>query len=180
MQVSSCEKDIGIYVDKHLTFETHIETKVNTANSIMGIIRRSFTYLDEEIFTLLFKALVRRHFEYTQSVWSPYLKKHINLKENVQCRSTKLIPGFKDLSWGKATEIKTTYIKISEIKGDMIEVYKILHGVYDKRVTSELLNVMDHSWMSGHSLKLAKHRSKLELRKIFFTSRVVNVWNSLM
>ena len=31
------------------------------------------------------------------------------------------------------------YIKISEIKGGggMIEVYKILHGVYDKRVTSE-------------------------------------------
>ena len=78
----------------------------------------------------------------------------------------------------KATEVRTTYIKISEIKGGMIEVYKILHGVYDKRITSELLNVMDHSRMRGHS-KLAKHRSRLELRKNFFNSRVVNVWNSL-
>ena len=39
LEVSSCEKDIGVYVDEHLTFETHIETKVNTVNSIMGIIR---------------------------------------------------------------------------------------------------------------------------------------------
>ena len=61
----------------------------------------------------------------------------------------------------------------------MTEVYKILHEVYDKRVTSELLNVIGLSRTRGHSLKLAKHRSRLELRKNFFTSRVVNVWNSL-
>ena len=61
----------------------------------------------------------------------------------------------------------------------MIEVYKILHEVYDRWVTSELLNVMDHSPTRGHSLKLAKHRSRLELRKNVFTSRGVNVWNSL-
>ena len=83
LEVSVCEKDIGIYVDQHLTFDTHIETKVNKANSIMGIIRRSFTYLDEEIFRLLFKALVRPHLEYVQLVWCPYLKKHIELIENV-------------------------------------------------------------------------------------------------
>ena len=63
--------------------------------------------------------------------------------------------------------------------GVMTEIYKILHGVYDKRITSELLTVIDHSRTRGHSLKLAKHRSRLELRKNFFTSRVVNVRNSL-
>ena len=43
LEVSVCEKDSGVYVDQHLTFDTHIETKVNKENSIMGIIRRSFT-----------------------------------------------------------------------------------------------------------------------------------------
>ena len=59
LEVSSCEKDIGVYIDEHLTFKTHIVTKVNKANSVMGIIRRSFTFLDEEMFVLLFRALVR-------------------------------------------------------------------------------------------------------------------------
>ena len=73
LEVSACEKDIGVNVDQDLTFDTHIETKVNKANSIIGIIRRPFTYLDEEMFRLLFKALVRLHLEYAQSVWCPYL-----------------------------------------------------------------------------------------------------------
>lgn len=82
-----------------MTFDTHIETKVNKSNSTMRIIRRSFTYLDEEMFRLLFKALVRPHLEYAQSVWCPHLKKHIELIENVQRRSTKLIPSLKNISY---------------------------------------------------------------------------------
>ena len=80
LEVSSCEKDIGVYIDEHLTFETHIVTKVNKANSVMGIIRRSFTFLDEELFVLLFRALVHPILEYAQSVWSPYLKKKTTAK----------------------------------------------------------------------------------------------------
>ena len=83
---------LELYIDEHLSFETHIDSKVNKANSIMGIIRRSFTYLDEEMFVLLFKALVRPRSEYSHSVWNPYLKKHINLVENVQRRSTEVNP----------------------------------------------------------------------------------------
>jgi len=31
----------------------------------------------------------------------------------------------------------------------------------------------------GHSLKIAKQRTRLDLRKHFFSQRVVNEWNSL-
>ena len=61
----------------------------------------------------------------------------------------------------------------------MIEVYKILHGVYDEGVTSELFNIKDQARTRGHSLRLTKHRCRLDMRKNFFTSRVVNIWNSL-
>ena len=49
--------------------------KINKANSIMGIIRRSFRHLDSDIFSKLYKALVRPHLEYGISVWSPHLLK---------------------------------------------------------------------------------------------------------
>jgi len=32
--------------------------------------------------------------------------------------------------------------------------------------------------LRGHELKLTKHRSKLEVRRHFFTERLVNRWNS--
>ena len=36
------EKDLGIIFDETLSFEEHINTKVNKANSLVGMIRRSF------------------------------------------------------------------------------------------------------------------------------------------
>ena len=66
------EKDLGVTTDRELNFKAHISEKVNKANSIAGVIRRSFIALDEYIFKKLFTALVRPHLEYAQSVWSPY------------------------------------------------------------------------------------------------------------
>ena len=96
--------------------------------------------------------------------------------ENVQRRSTKLIPGFKTLSYEERLQkLKLPTLKYRRLRGDMIEVYKILHGVYDERVTSELFNIKDQARTLGHSLRLTKHRCWLDMRKNFFTSRVVNV-----
>ena len=49
----SDEKDLGVLIDEDLSFEEHISTKVRKANQIMGLIRRSFTYLDEKSFVKL-------------------------------------------------------------------------------------------------------------------------------
>ena len=87
------EKDLGVIIDDQLNFRSHIQLIVNKANSIAGLIRRTFVYLDETMFKLLFKALVRPHLEYASSVWNPHLVKDIDIIENVQRRATKLIPG---------------------------------------------------------------------------------------
>ncbi|ELT97166.1 hypothetical protein CAPTEDRAFT_108305, partial [Capitella teleta] len=41
------------------------------AHQIAGIIRRTFTHMDTENFTRLFKALVYLHLEYAAPIWSP-------------------------------------------------------------------------------------------------------------
>ena len=72
------EKDLGVIMDSDLNFEQHIMTKVNKANSIMGLILRSFTFLDFYLFKKLYVTFVNPHLEYAQAVWSPHLTKHIN------------------------------------------------------------------------------------------------------
>ena len=69
------EKDLGVIVDSEISFEAHILKKVQLANNIVGLIRRSFSHLDGEMFVKLFTAFVRPHLEYAQAVWSPHLKK---------------------------------------------------------------------------------------------------------
>ena len=66
------EKDLGVMIDSDMKFDQHISAKVKKANSIAGLIRRSFSFLDGLLFKQLFTTLVRPHLEYCQSVWSPH------------------------------------------------------------------------------------------------------------
>ena len=74
LQVCDNEKDLGVIFDNKLSFDLHIQTAINKANSRIGIIRRSFDFLDKEIFLNLYKSLVRPCMEYGNVIWSPYLK----------------------------------------------------------------------------------------------------------
>ena len=69
------EKDLGVTIDKNLSFREHISTKINLANRNLGIIFRTFTYLDPEMFLNLYKSLVRPHLEYATVIWSPMYRR---------------------------------------------------------------------------------------------------------
>ena len=88
----------------------------------------------------------------------------------------------KDLTYAeRLRKLKLPSLRYRRLRGDMIETYKIVSGVYDKRVTENLLplHTSTQHQTRGHSLKLAKNRSRLDIRKHFFTNRVVEDWNSL-
>ena len=74
----SSEKDLGVVFDNTLSFEERIVNKVKKANSMVGLIRRSFLHLSPEMFRTLYITFVRPHLEYQQVVWSPKLSANIS------------------------------------------------------------------------------------------------------
>ena len=66
-----------------MKFGEHINSKATKANQILGLIFRTFTYMDKEMFLNLFKSLIRPHAEYATVVWSPVYKKDMIQIENV-------------------------------------------------------------------------------------------------
>ena len=78
------EKDLRVLIDSNLTFEDHIAEKVKKANLMLGLIKRSFNFLTPAGFVLLYTSFVRPHLEYAQSIWSPKLRKHINLMSQAE------------------------------------------------------------------------------------------------
>ena len=64
------EKDLGVIFDRNMKFGEHISSKVSKANQILGLIFRTFTYMDRKMFLNLYKSLVRPHVEYATSIWS--------------------------------------------------------------------------------------------------------------
>ena len=85
------KKDLGIIFDSELIFEKHFADKIKKANQMAGIVRRSFTFLDPNLFKTLFTTFVRLHLEYGQAIWSPHIKKNIKSIENLQRRATKSV-----------------------------------------------------------------------------------------
>ena len=122
---TTLEKDLGIHIDPELNFSQHYEKQVNKGNTILGLIRRTYSYFDVESVTrLLYTSLVRRHLEYRNAAWMPLYSKDITLLENVQRRATKLVPGLHDREYeDRMKQWKLPSLHYRRTGGDMTEMY---------------------------------------------------------
>ena len=119
-----CEKDIGVHVDYNLNFKDHIYTKIKKANAVMGIIRRTFEYLDQNIVLQIFKSLVRPRIETSVAVWAPYWKTDLTKLERVQRRATKHAPDMKHLEYSeRLKKIGLQTLVFRRLSVDMIEIF---------------------------------------------------------
>ena len=181
------EKDLGVKIDNQLKFSDHVQAKVNTANKTMGFIRHSFQYLDKEIFSLLYKALVRPHLEFASCVWSPQHKYNRDAIERVQRRATKCVPGLYNLSYSeRLRELKLETLEFRRRRADMLETYRIMSGNHlisrqchcSECPNKQMLQTSANTQTRGHSLKLHTEIAAGH-RRNFFGTRVVKDWNSL-
>ncbi|MCG8032216.1 MAG: hypothetical protein JAZ03_08575 [Candidatus Thiodiazotropha taylori] len=172
------EKDLGVIIDSNLLFRDHITSKVNLANRNLGIIFRSFTFIDQDMFLHLYKSLVRPHIEYASPVWSPHFKKDSIMIENVQRRATRLVRSLKGYSYSeRLRKLGLPTLEYRRERADLIQVYKILNNI-DILDKDKLFTVVQRA-TRGHSFKLYKRRSRLVSRANCFSNRVINAWNSL-
>ena len=175
----SSEKDLGVIWDDELNFREEIASRVKKANSIMGVIRRTYVYLDEETFTLLYKGLVRPHLEYAAPVWDPHYKMDKKLLEGVQRRATRQVPSLRKLPYEeRLRQLRLPTLRYRRLRGDLIEAYKMLNGLYDDGV-GQLLEISEDRNTRGHSLKLKKRTGKTVLKQNSFSLRIFKDWNSL-
>lgn len=174
-----CMKDLGVNIDSDLNFKDHIYEKIKKAYQMLGIINRNFSNLDRFSFLLLYKSMVRSHIEYANVVWSPYKDYLIKDLERVQKRATKMVKGLRNLSYKeRLINLQLPTLKFRRIRGDMIEVFKILSGVYDMHVCPTLLR-SENVRTRGNCLKLQTNRTRYDIRKYSFSNRIVKIWNSL-
>ena len=173
------EKDLGVIIDMGLTFEEHIATKVKKANGIMGLIRRSFSFLDGETFKKLYTSFVRPHLEYANPVWSPHLRKHIRLLESVQERATKLVDGLKNLEYTeRLKKLDLPTLQHRRQRGDMIQVWKHFN-TYDHSTLSSRFRPIPRVTRT-HPFQLTRNKAKdgsMGVQSNSFYFRVVNDWN---
>ena len=173
------EKDLGVLFTNNLNFEKHINNTVNKANTIIGLIKRNFTYMDKSLFLTLYKSLVRSHLDYGNLIYYPNTKKCKQLLENAQRRATRLVPELRGLAYTeRLRELNLPSLDFRRKRFDMIQVFKIIHKIDDIDM-NVFFKFADNSGTRSHNLKLYKPKAKKSIRLNSFGHRTISAWNNL-
>jgi len=149
------------------------------ANCIQGCIKRSVACRPREGNLPLYSALVRLHLEYCLQLWSPQHKKDMELLERVQRRATKIIQGLEHLSYEeRLRDLGLFRVEKTRLWGDHIAAFQYLKGAYRKERES-IFSKACCDRTRGNDFELREGRFRLDIRKKFFTMKVVKRWNSL-
>jgi hypothetical protein len=167
------EKDLGITIDEKLKFQIHINNQTKKANQRLGMIKRSFTYMEKNMFTTLYKSIVRPHLEYGSKIWSVMYKREVIQIENVQRRATKLVKHIQHLSYSDRTRyLGLPSLQYRRLRSDMVETFRIINNI--DKVNSNKIFPKNKKTTRGHKHKIYKKHYRTNIRKYSLSQRVVD------
>ena len=178
LELKDSVRDLGLIVDKSLTFVKHINDIVKKASIRSSLIFKCFLSHDGNSLLRAFIVYVRPVLEYCSHVWSPHCKKYIDEIESVQRRFTKRLPGLQNLTYQERLKfLQLETLEFRRLKSDMILLYKIFFRQIDTDF-SKFIELHSYTSTRGHPYKLGVPFARTDTFKYSFV-RTFPVWNSL-
>ncbi|GAB0202185.1 hypothetical protein GRJ2_002684100 [Grus japonensis] len=168
MESSPEEKDFGVLIDEQINMSWQCAFAVQKGTRFVGCVKSSVTSRLREVIL-----------EYYVQLWGPQYKKDMEQLERVQGRATKLIRGLEHLSYGdRLRELGLFSLEKRRLWGDLIAAFRYLKGAYKKSGDGLFIRECGDRTM-GNGFKLIEGRFRGDIRKKFFTVRVMTDWKRL-
>ena len=109
----------------------------------------------------------------------PHFSSRIILIEGFQRSFTKRLPGLSNLTYAeRLTTLKLQSLEHRRLIFDLVLCFKIVHGLNALNF-DDFFTYPNLSTTRGHPLKQATPIAKKYVKKYFFSTRIIPVWNAL-
>ena len=91
---NSCQKHLGVHLDKKLNFSNHIEERILKANKGIAILRKLYNVLPRSSSIIIYKSFIRLHLDYCAIIFDqPENQSFCEKIESVQYNAALAIKG---------------------------------------------------------------------------------------
>jgi len=179
IQSSSSHKDLGVTIESNLKFHQHIRSTVNKAGGISSNLLKSTVCRSADFMIALLISDIRPLTDFCSQLWNLGYLGDLRLVESVQRRWTKQVQGLYDVPYlERLRRLDLFSVKARMERYDLITCYKIFQGLSPVS-PSDLFVMAPDARTRGHRFKIQVQFAATDVRKKFFSHRVVEPWNSL-
>ena len=181
LEPSFCVKDLGIFIDSDLSWNTHIFKICKKSRQISGWILNTFDTRESLPMITLFNTMVRPILEYCCELWCPHKTKDIVEIEKLQRSFTYKILGMKQYNyWERLEKLKLMSLQRRREKLTIIYIWKIKNKIFPNSID---LQFRYHARFQSYLAILPPlPRTNKSLQTKYeesFVVRGAKLWNSL-